>query len=124
MPLSEHEQRLLDEMERNLYQSEADVVSSPTAGSLRPNYRGIVLGAVVVVAGLAALLVGVIMKQPVVGVAGFVVMGAGVFLALRPARPDAAQRAASPRPAGQKQQSSGGGFAETMQRRWDKRRDG
>jgi len=33
MPLSENEQRLLDEMERNLYKNEADVMS--TSGLVR-----------------------------------------------------------------------------------------
>jgi len=43
MPLSEQEQRLLDEMERNLYRNDADFVAA-VSGRGRPNYRSIVLG--------------------------------------------------------------------------------
>jgi len=46
MPLSEHEQRLLDEMERNLYGHDADVTSTAFVGMPRPNYRAIVLGVI------------------------------------------------------------------------------
>ena len=35
MPLSEHEQRLLEEMERNLYKNEADVMA-PLTSAGRP----------------------------------------------------------------------------------------
>lgn len=128
MPLSEHEQRLLDEMERNLYSSEADVVTSPESGSLRPNYRGIVYGSILGVLGVAALVVGVIIKQPLVGVLGFVVMALGVFLALRPASgtttpsADSAPKA-GPSTGSSKSSTSRSSFSATMQRRWDKRRD-
>lgn len=37
MGLSEHEQRLLDEMERNLYKHEADIVNT-SAGPRTVNY--------------------------------------------------------------------------------------
>jgi len=41
MPLSEQEQRLLDEMERHLMRNDADVVSAPTDGRTL-SYRNIV----------------------------------------------------------------------------------
>ncbi len=125
MPLSEHEQRLLDEMERNLYSSEADVVTSPKGGSLHVNLRGIVLGSIAVVVGLVALIVGVVIKQPAIGVLGFIVMALGVFLALRPAKsagPESPDAGRSSRKAGQAPSGAGDGFSQTMQRRWAKRR--
>ena len=43
MPLSEQEQRLLDEMERHLMRNDADVVSAPRDGRSL-SYRNIVYG--------------------------------------------------------------------------------
>ena len=56
MPLSEQEQRLLDEMERHLMRNDADVVSAPTDGRTL-SYRNIVYGTVLVLVGLGALIV-------------------------------------------------------------------
>lgn len=127
MPLSEHEQRVLDEMERNLFSSEADVVTPPESGSLRPNYRGIVVGAIVVALGLGAMVLGVILKQPLIGVLGFIVMAAGVFLAIRPARSSQGTAAsgaarASSSSTGRAGKRSSGKLSEKLQERWDKRR--
>lgn len=47
MPLSEQEQRLLDEMERHLMNKDADVVSAPRDGQTL-SYRNIVYGTVLV----------------------------------------------------------------------------
>lgn len=124
MPLSEHEQRLLDEMERNLYTAEADVVKTPEAGRLRPNYRGVVIGVLGVVLGLAALVGGVMMKQPVIGVVGFLLMVGGVLLAVRPSRAatDAPQERSQSR--SQARPKTQSGFADRMQKRWENRRSG
>ena len=51
MPLSEQEQRLLDEMERHLMSNDADVVTAPNRAL---SYRNIVLGSILVLAGLGA----------------------------------------------------------------------
>ena len=56
MPLSEQEQRLLDEMERHLMSNDTDVVTAPSRAL---SYRNIVLGSILVLAGLGALVVGV-----------------------------------------------------------------
>ncbi len=84
MPLSEQEQRLLDEMERNLYHSEAEDVTTVGARPGRANGTAIVLAAVGVLIGLALLVTGVAIRQPIVGVIGFVAMFAGVVLAVAP----------------------------------------
>ena len=44
MPLSEQEQRLLDEMERSLYHNDADDVTTVGARRGRPNYTAVALG--------------------------------------------------------------------------------
>ncbi|MBI5161920.1 MAG: DUF3040 domain-containing protein [Micrococcales bacterium] len=86
MPLSEQEQRLLDEMERNLYQGDAEYVATVGARQGRPSYAAIALGAVVALVGVAVLIVGVALRQPVIGVVGFVGMFAGALVAIAPPR--------------------------------------
>ncbi len=89
MPLSEQEQRLLDEMERHLMRNDADVVSAPRDGRSL-SYRNIVYGTVLVLLGLGGLIVGVATDLEVVsiivGVIGFLVMLGGVILAVTPTR--------------------------------------
>lgn len=126
MPLSEQEQRLLDEMERNLYQNDADFVATVGARNGRTNYRGIVLGAVLVVVGIATLLVGVGMRQPIIGVVGFVVMFGGVIVALSPARGSTLEASTTP-PAsspGSGDKARRGGFMNSLNDRWERRQDG
>ena len=124
MPLSEQEQRLLDEMERNLYQNDADFVATVGARRGRLNYRGIVLGVVVVVLGIAALIVGVAMRQPVVGIIGFVVMFAGVLIAFTPARADSTVRSSgSTAPSAAPKARRSGGFMDAINDRWERRQD-
>jgi hypothetical protein len=124
MPLSEQEQRLLDEMERNLYQNDADFVATVGASRGRANYRGIILGAVLVVIGVVTLLIGVASRLPIVGVLGFMVMFGGVFLALTPARgPKGSARSAhSDAPKASARRS--GGFMDNLNDRWERRQDG
>lgn len=81
MPLSEHEQKLLEEMERGLYQSSQDRVRVDPSG-FRLDVRRLVLGILLFVAGLVVLLVGVSTRVPLVGIGGFIVMFGGVLFAL------------------------------------------
>lgn len=126
MPLSEQEQRLLDEMERHLMRNDADVVSAPREGQSL-SYRNIVYGSVLVLLGLAGLVVGVSTSLIVVGVIAFLLMVAGVVLAVTPTRGGGSSRrsegtrktapGASPRAA------AGGSFMDRMNDRWDRRQD-
>ncbi|QEO09964.1 DUF3040 domain-containing protein [Protaetiibacter larvae] len=84
MPLSEQEQRLLDEMERNLYHNEADDVTTVGVRRGRANATAIVLSALALLVGLVLLVVGVIVRQPLVGIAGFIAMFLGVVLVVAP----------------------------------------
>lgn len=84
MPLSEQEQRLLDEMERSLYHSDADDVTTVGAHRGRANGTAIVLAAVGLLLGLALLVTGVVIRQPLVGILGFAAMFAGVVLVVAP----------------------------------------
>lgn len=124
MALSEHEQHLLDEMERGFYQNEADVMSAGGRAPRKLNYRSTVLGCLVILVGIGVLVGGVAAQQIWLGLIGFVVMLGGVILALR--RTERADGAAG-------QESEGGGsgrpsapsskesLSERMERRWDKR---
>jgi len=123
MPLSEQEQRLLDEMERHLMRNDADVVSADPAGRTL-SYRNIVYGSLIVLAGIAGLVVGVSTSLIVVGVIAFVVMVGGVVLAFTPARGAAGRSTAT---AGSRKPAPSAGTASFMDRlneRWDRRTDG
>jgi|SRR6185437_210464 len=118
MPLSEQEQRLLDEMERHLMQNDADVVSAQRDGRSL-SYRNIVYGTILVLVGIGGLLGGVVTQLVIVGVLGFVAMLAGVILAVTPTRsgsPEAKKKKESA-PKG----SSSGSFMDRMNDRWDRR---
>ena len=118
MPLSEHEQRLLDEMERSLYHSEADDVTTVGGGRARPNYTAIALGIIAGVIGIALLLVGVVTRLAVIGLVGFAVMFAGALLAIAPPRRLSVDRG---RAGGAPRRSS---FMDSLNERWDRRSDG
>jgi hypothetical protein len=122
MPLSEQEQRLLDEMERNLYQNDADFVATVGGRRGKPSVRFVVLGIVLALVGIATLITGVIVQWPVVGILGFVIMFAGVLLAVAPPRAlRSAPRPASSssRPASRKTAS----FMDGLNDRWDRRNE-
>jgi hypothetical protein len=84
MPLSEQEQRLLDEMERNLYHSEADDVTTVGVRRGRANGTAILIASAGILIGLVLLVTGVVIRQPLVGVLGFAAMFAGVVLVVAP----------------------------------------
>jgi uncharacterized membrane protein YgcG len=96
VPLSEHEQRLLDQIERALYQEDPKFASTVRATDLRTHMRRRLRRAGLVLAvGFALLLTGVITQQYVVGIAGFVVMVGALLLAMtswkrlgQPGQPD------------------------------------
>lgn len=128
MPLSEHEQRLLEEMERNLYQNDADFVAK-VGGGRKPGYRAVVLGILLAVVGACVLVAGVLVQIALIGILGFVVMLAGVLLAIAPPRslrnapPDIADTGAPGR-SGSSSSKGQAGFMDKLNDRWDKRQDG
>jgi hypothetical protein len=121
MALSEREQRLLEEMERNLYNNEGDVVT--TLGVKRaPNYTAIAVGAIVALAGLVTMLVGVYQNITIVGVIGFVVLFAGVMVAVAtPGRPVEASASDRARTGSSK---SSGSLMDQLNERWERRNNG
>ncbi|GAA4154300.1 DUF3040 domain-containing protein [Gryllotalpicola daejeonensis] len=130
MPLSEHEQRLLDEMERNLYQNDADFVANISQTPRRkPAYRAIVLGVLLAVIGVAVLVLGVAISLAIVGILGFLVMFVGVLVAITPGRRRGgdplftAQGGSAQSGSGTRQKNSSD-FMDRLGERWDKRQDG
>jgi len=89
MPLSEHEQRMLDQIESALYAEDPKFASSVRGGNLRaPSTRRRLQGVGLFVLGLAMLVAGVAVKAtmiagfPALSVLGFVVMFGGVIFAI------------------------------------------
>jgi hypothetical protein len=120
MPLSEQEQRLLEEMERSLYHNDADFVASSSEPRQKPSYSVVVTGILIGIAGIAILLAGVIIRQPIVGVLGFIAMFAGVLVAVTPrrnGRPGRGPAAENPQADAPKR----GSFMQNLNDRWEKR---
>jgi hypothetical protein len=89
MPLSDHEQRMLDQIESALYAEDPKFASSVRGGGLRtPTTRRRLQGAALFLAGLAMLVSGVPFYANVnhgfliLSVIGFVVMFGGVVFAV------------------------------------------
>ena len=80
MGLSEREQQLLDELERGLYASDSSLASKLGKPGARSPKR-IIAGGSLSVIGLSLLVVAVILQFALFGVAGFLVMLAGLILA-------------------------------------------
>ncbi|MDQ6875358.1 MAG: DUF3040 domain-containing protein [Actinomycetota bacterium] len=84
MPLSEHEQRLLDQIERALYAEDPKFASAVRATDPRNRARRrLWQAALLFVLGISLLFAGVIVQQAfiAVGVAGFLIMFASAVLA-------------------------------------------
>ncbi len=107
MAFSDEERRVLEEMERQLSGSNADVVNPSTR---RANPTLITIGVLVIVAGVGVLLAGVVLQLPLIGVAGFGVMMVGATLTMN--RRGEVRPASKPR--------SGSKLAD----RWERRLDG
>ena len=140
MPLSEHEQRVLEQMEHALYAEDprfASNLKKPAAQS-RSRKRA-VLGVVVAIIGLALVLTGVFLSQIWIGGLGFGAMVLGGVWAFTPgsktpplsvvgSAPDSSGGAGASKGMPQKKRSSAprrsGTFMQRMEQRWDKRRDG
>lgn len=120
MPLSEYEQRVLEQMEQQLSSDDPKLVTTMAGGSAPQVRRWLITGAGALV-GLAVMVVGAVASQPIVGVLGFVTMFTCVLLAFSPPRRRGPQGVVgtdgSVRPA------RSTSLTERMEKRWDRRRD-
>ena len=131
MPLSDHEQRMLDQIESALYAEDPKFASSVRGGSLRaPSARRRLQGALLFVLGLAMLVVGVAIKAtmiggfPILSVLGFVVMFAGVVFAITGPRVTGGRDRSGAAPGAPRQRRQrGGSFTNRMEDRFRRRFD-
>lgn len=84
MPLSEHEQRLLDQIERQLYAEDPKFASAVRSHDVKSHLkrRAIRFSALLGV-GLVALVAGAVIRDVYVGVAGFLLMLAAGLVIMR-----------------------------------------
>jgi hypothetical protein len=120
MPLSEHEQRLLEQLEKQLHEDDPKFANSMGSDPSRTwSTRHIVIGVLGTIAGVLLLLVGISLQNIILGVLGFVVMGAGVYFATL--RSSAVGKAGGRAKKPGKSRSS---FMNSLEERWDERRKG
>jgi len=116
MALNEREQRLLDELERGLYESDSDLafkLGKPGAISL----KRLIAGGALLVSGISLLVVAVVLQFALFGVASFLVMLAGLLVATSGAR-----TTETPKPAAKaKPNQSAPKGKSFFEDRWDRR---
>lgn len=120
MPLSEHEQKLLEQLEKQLHEDDPKFASSMGSDPGRSwSTRHLVIGVLGALAGILLLLLGVSMQLIAVGVLGFVVMGAGVYFATM------RNSGGRPTPAGgRKPGKPRSSFMSNLEERWEERHRG
>src|SRR6201991_22298 len=133
MPLSDHEQRMLDQIESALYAEDPKFASSVRGGGLRaPSTRRRLQGAALFVIGLAMLVCGVAFKVtmigsfPILSVFGFLVMFGGVVFAIPgPRVAGGRDRAGTDQNSARQKRAkgSGGSFTSRMEDRFRRRFD-
>jgi hypothetical protein len=133
VPLSEEEQRLLEQMEEALAAEDPKFVSALRGASARTHHKRItILAACGFVVGIAVLMAGAVLTLTVVAVAGFVIMLGCAYIALshfrRIGEPDVPDNVHPI--TGAKGHSEKGataprhsGFMNRMEDRWRRRRD-
>ena len=126
MPLSEHEQRLLEQMERALHAEDPKFASALQGDKLRRRLRRRVVLAVVGVLGGAALIgYGIVSKRVALDVAGGAVVVACAWLAWTIWRrvPAPGQIVPAFRLRPRRSGRPGGNFGQRMELRWQHRRE-
>jgi hypothetical protein len=141
VPLSEHEQHLLEQMEQALYAEDPKFASQMQGSAARARLRrGLAIGAAGVIAGLGLVVLGVATESIVWGALGFALMVSGVAYAISPpkvpkatlgavtedgsVRPHAsAGRFSKMRKTGKSANSGKQPLRRRLEDRWDRRRD-
>ena len=123
MPLSEYEQRVLEQMERQLTSDDPKFATSLQSRSLRPGLRWLIAASGLAV-GLLLLIAGVSASAPWLGVVGFITMFASVALTLaRPRRHGPTGVVRTDGTVGTRRPPRrGAGFMRRVEERWDRRR--
>ena len=137
MPLSEHEQRMLEQIEKALYAEDPKFAHSVRARDPRVHYRRRVILAVIgFLLGVGLLVAGVIIKYIPMGVAGFLIMLTCAMWALTSWRhmtglgPRGApavtreRRSRGRSRSRSRSQPTDQGFMERLEERWRRRQEG
>lgn len=117
MALSDDERRVLEEMERQLRAGNSDVVD--ITAPRRINATFVTFGVLMIVAGIAILLSGIMSQVPLIGVLGFGVMVAGVLLSTSGSRPSPSSTRSPSSPSGPAKRTRS-----SFEDRWDRRMGG
>lgn len=135
MPLSEHEQQLLEQMEQALYAEDPKFASQMQgAGARAAARRRMAIGVVGLLVGLALVIAGALLSTIWLGAVGFALMVAAVAFALTPPRrgkarlgsvqSDGTIRRGVAQPSGKRPKTpKAGTFMQRLEERWDRRRD-
>ncbi|SJM65445.1 Membrane protein [Gulosibacter sp. 10] len=122
---------MLEEMERSLYQNDADVVSTTPKSGGGISAKAITIIVLSIVLGVAVVVAGIAFRVPWLGLVGFVLMIAGIMWAIRGNGGGGEESvSAGPTPAsggkgaGRKPAKSGGSFMGRLEDRWERRQDG
>ncbi|MEU9183540.1 DUF3040 domain-containing protein [Streptomyces sp. NPDC048484] len=129
MPLSEHEQRMLEQMERALYAEDPKFATALEGSGLRTYTRRRVYQAVAgFLVGIALLMAGMVAQQIWVSVVGFLVMLGCAVLAVtgwrkapKPGEQPAAGAPGAPQAPRQGRQRRS--MMDRIEQRWQRRRD-
>ena len=134
MPLSEHEQRLLEQMERALYAEDPKFASSLRGRDPRSNFRRrMVLAGLGLIVGVVLLMTGLVAQIVVVSVLGFLAMLGSAFFAVTSYRSlsnasrlgvvDGGGAVRRPQQAPARRARDHRGLMEKFEARWNRRRD-
>lgn len=116
MPLSDHEQQLLQQMERALATEDpkfASALRGSMSGRTTPKSVGIAI--LSVVAGIGLMIAAVSLAIPLLGVAGFIAIVVGLSFA--------ASGSKSPSESTPMQPKTSTNFMQGLEDRWDRRQD-
>ncbi|MFI0985236.1 DUF3040 domain-containing protein [Streptomyces exfoliatus] len=128
MPLSEHEQRMLEQMERALYAEDPKFATALEGSGLRTYTRRRVYQAVAgFLVGIALLMAGMVAQQIWISVVGFLVMLGCAVLAVtgwrKAPKPGEQQAGGGTAASGRQTRQQRRSMMNRMEERWQRRRD-
>ena len=124
MPLSEHEQNLLSQLEQQLQADDPKFANTMRGHVMVGGGRRLIVGALLVLGGLALMVLAVALEMLWVAVPGFIMMLGGATYAFSPGKrrgpAGVVEADGSTRP---RQSRSRDGLMNRLEQRWDSRRE-
>ena len=112
MPLSDHEKRMLQEMEAALLTEDPRLFSALSGEARPPRRKRTLVGAALILSGVVTLFSGLVAKTTPIGVLGFLIALTGVIAIV------SSVGTRSPRIKGARK---GSGLGSRLEQRWDER---